>query len=52
MYNEEEKIVNLAKSTAFLLFILLMGSLFDKEMIIIALLGLIYLKTREKNENF
>lgn len=52
MYNDEEKIVKLAKSTVFLLFILLMSSLFDKQMVVVMLLGMIYLKMRKKNENF
>ena len=44
MFNEEEKLAKLAKSTVFVLFMLLLGSFFGSEAILVLLLSLIYLK--------
>ena len=44
MYNEEEKIGVLIKSTGFVLFMLLLSSFFEPEPVFIMLLSLIYLK--------
>tara|TARA_R100001015_G_C4629812_1_gene190935 strand:+ start:2958 stop:3092 length:135 start_codon:yes stop_codon:yes gene_type:complete len=44
MPNEEEKLVNLAKTSAFILLMLLIGVLFGPEWSIITLLSVIYLK--------
>ena len=47
MYNEEQKIESMAKSLAFILFMLLLSSYFEPETIIIVLLCLIYSKMRK-----
>ena len=44
----ERKIRTLAKTTAFVLFMLLMSSYFERETVIITLLCMIYLKMDEK----
>jgi hypothetical protein len=44
----ERKIRTLAKTTAFVLFMLLMSSYFEREAVIITLLCMIYLKMDEK----
>lgn len=44
MYNEEEKIGILIKSTVFILLMLLLSSFFEPEAVFILLLSLIYLK--------
>jgi len=47
VYNEEQKVVDFAKTTAFILFIMLLSSYFDKELVILLLLSLIYMQMRE-----
>lgn len=44
MFNEEEKVAFLAKSTAFVLFMLLLSSFFGSDAVFVLLLSLIYLK--------
>jgi hypothetical protein len=46
MWHTERKIAILAKTTLFVLFIMLLGSYFDKDTVIILLLSLIYVKMR------
>ena len=47
MVNEEQKIMSFAKTTIFALFILLLSSFFDKDVVTILLLCLIYMKMRD-----
>ena len=44
MPNEEEKVAKLAKSTVFILLMLILSSFFEPEAVFILLLSLIYLK--------
>lgn len=44
MFLEEEKIVNLAKTTVFVLIMLSLSSFFDSDAVFVLLLSLIYLK--------
>ena len=44
MPNEEEKVIKLAKSTVFILLMLLLSSFFGCEAVFVLLLSLIYLK--------
>ena len=44
MFLEEEKIVNLAKSTVFVLIMLSLSSFFGSDAVFVLLLSLIYLK--------
>ena len=47
MFLGERKLRSIAKTTAFVLFMLLMSSYFDKDVVIIMLLCMIYMKMRE-----
>jgi len=47
MFLGERKLRSLAKTTALMLFMLLLSSYFDRETIIIMLLCMIYMKMRE-----
>jgi len=44
MFNEEEKVAKLAKSTVFILLMLALSSFFDSDAVFVLLLSLIYLK--------
>ena len=48
MYNEEEKMGILIKSTVFVLFMLLLSSFFGSDAVFVLLLTLIYLKEDQK----
>ena len=47
MFLGERKLRSIAKTTAFVLFMLLMSSYFDKDTVIIMLLCMIYMKMRD-----
>ncbi len=47
MYPDEQKIKYSAKTMVFVLFMMLLSSFFDKELIMILLLCLIYMKMRD-----
>jgi len=47
MFLGERKLRSIAKTTAFVLFMLLMSSYFERDTVIIALLCMIYMKMRE-----
>ena len=47
MFLGERKLRSIAKTTAFVLFMLLMSSYFDKDTVTIALLCMIYMKMRD-----
>ena len=44
MFNEEEKVAKLAKSTVFILLMLTLSSFFESDAVFVLLLSLIYLK--------
>jgi hypothetical protein len=47
MFNEEQKIKTFAQTVGFALFMLLLSSFFDKDIVMILLLCLIYTKMRD-----
>jgi len=47
MFLGERKLRSIAKTTVFVLFMLLMSSYFDKDTVIITLLCMIYIKMRD-----
>ena len=47
MFLGERKLRSIAKTTAFVLFMLLMSSYFDKDSVMIMLLCMIYMKMRD-----
>jgi len=52
MYPDEQKIKSYAKTVIIALFMMLLSSYFDKDLVIILLLCLIYTNMRDQNESF